>query len=1064
MAITDSHLPALYTQVAFNADPFDSTQIPVWQDLSTRQMGIGSATRGRSQYELDQPQTGTFDVTLFDADEALNAANPSGPYAGYITPYRAALVRAVWPPAGTGNWWNLAYQGLDGSFESYTTGTTPTGWAAVGTGAGTPTTVAAGAFQGTKALSFTTAASANSQGAFCSGQTVPGQTYCYSVYVNQSAANTLQLLQGGSNAVLASDDFMPRTVANGWGTAHWAGGAWTTNGGTAAEYAVTGGMGTQSHSATSSRKRCLTQPTTLDSNQRLTVTPPTLATGAGIEYSLQARFIDTNNSYYGALTFLPGGQTQVSIVKRVAGTQTTLTSAILPTFYQAGQAWNMQFIVVENTLMMSAWTGYYPPPNGAQVSVTDTSLTAPGSIGVSTVLNSGNTNTTPVVCQVDTYAATGNQVLTSTTTSGAYVRLSGSFTASATSHYLMLLTTGTTSASTVLVDGVQLELGTTPSTFTTTGPIVRNFSGFPSYVERWPLAWDPDSAGFLGLLAAPVVGAFTRLQASNLHTEFRSQVLSLQPRYYWPLDEAAGTAFGDVSQWNSNPSLQLWNPPGGPATTIQLNSNNAIPGDPQGGSVHLDGEDQATHTYGSNIQTGDVVGQKLTDLGNTQLFAPSALSFSLTAMFVMQTTDTGIGDASGAVFQLFDSQQYGGFNVVLDLVNSRYSVSFGTQAFPVLSFTTASGQAYNGGSPHLFIVTISATSGGNCVSALYVDGAQIGTATISTTSLFGTQIPQPYTQVTIGGPGSYAHGIAPGPTPVNYSHVALWNRALTSTEISNLRSAFTGWPGENPQQRIQRYLTYAGITDLSGIGTGQTTMGTSQLAEGQDALSAILAVQDTEFGYFFEGQNRLVFQGRQTRNKVITATVTFGDRVDLGEYPYEGNVSFDLDPTYIANEAEISRVNGVTAVAQDVPSQRRYGFLQFTRTINNTSDNETQDAANYIVSTHKTPQLRVASISFSPDAVRVPGIDDGTLWPMLLNLEIGTRIKINKSVKAANGGAGFRMSADYYLEAIGPGSIDLENGTWKYTLLLSPAPSIAQPWILQDSTWGQLDVTTVLGF
>jgi hypothetical protein len=82
---------------------------------------------------------------------------------------------------------------------------------------------------------------------------------------------------------------------------------------------------------------------------------------------------------------------------------------------------------------------------------------------------------------------------------------------------------------------------------------------------------------------------------------------------------------------------------------------------------------------------------------------------------------------------------------------------------------------------------------------------------------------------------------------------------------------------------------------------------------------------------------------------------------------------------------------------------------------------------------------------------------------MIIALEIGTRVTVKRRAKAANGGAGITQSADFYVESINHHDISAEASTWATTLLLSPVP-LAQPWILENATYGVLDSTTVLGF
>src|SRR6266702_1310745 len=98
-------LPDIALQVAFNADPNDTSATPTWTDLTSRVYKVGSAHWGR-QYELDATQTGQMSVSFRDADEYLNPANASSTYYPNVLPYRQVLFQAMYPSGGTGNLMN----------------------------------------------------------------------------------------------------------------------------------------------------------------------------------------------------------------------------------------------------------------------------------------------------------------------------------------------------------------------------------------------------------------------------------------------------------------------------------------------------------------------------------------------------------------------------------------------------------------------------------------------------------------------------------------------------------------------------------------------------------------------------------------------------------------------------------------------------------------------------------------------------------------------------------------------------------------------------------------------
>jgi hypothetical protein len=1080
-----TNLPDVYTGVAFNAEPFDPSGVPLWVDLSTRYYGTGSATRGRSQYELSQGQTGTADVTWHDQDEALNPANTSSPYSPNVVPYRPYLWRVMWPAGGTGNL--LGGYGYDGSFESYAVGAAPSWLTPLANLAGVSGTVAtlvgAGAWQGTKAVQLAVATgSTYLGGATWTALTIPGRQYTLQAHVNQNSAVNLQLAVAGSTIAL---DQFGRTTAGGWGTPAPAGTfafgpAWSVTG-TAADYTTAAGFAFMSHGAVNVRHTALTgavgaNQAVYDSDQWVTVTIPVLATGQAIQDIIYARWVSITDNLACLISFNTDGTVTITAQKLVAGVTTTIgTNATLPGAYTAGDSFRMHMRVSGPDIWLKAWKVTTPVPEPAPWTTqgSDTAVKTPGQVGVSSIVTTGNTNTLPVVLSFSDYRAIGSVVDTSagtTATSGAYVLLSQTFTATQPQHVIHLETRAAPGgANTILVDGIQLEPGAAANTFTTVGPTLRS-PWTRGYVERWPAQWDPDSMGYLGIMSGPVVGPGFQLQSALLHAEYRSSVMAKSPRYYWPLNEPNGsTVFGEQSGYSGAP-LNRFDATEGPATTFAPGTSIGIAGDPNGTGVNIDGNALIPPYNGSIIQTGQGLGNglQLSGLGGT------GLAWGVTVSF-WASSHVPINTLSNSMFiMLTPNWQVDGGNMnILNTTtgaNQGPSIHYGILIAGVnTSIPAGSANVGIDGLPHHYVGTI-AFSNNVMVLNMYYDGALFGTATVASVSAtFGSAaLPSPFISASLMGIRTSSGSAFSVNTGIfgNYAHAAIFDRAVSAAEVTDLYAAGRGYPNENSGTRVARYVALAGFNGSADIGQGLTTMGVSTLAEGQDALSAVQAVQDTEFGNFYESQEGVAFRGRQARYLTTASSFTFGERVDLGEYPYLGNLMYDDDATYVYNNAIITRTGGSAAVATDPTgrSQIRYGQRTFTRTTGGNSDLEVVDLANYVVANSKDARPRLASLTFDPAATRgVTASVDGTLWPMLLKLEIGTRVTVKRRPKAANAGAGLTMSGDFFVEAITPNAVDEEAGTFLVTLLLSPAPVTSQPWILEDATWGQLDVTTVLG-
>jgi len=636
---------------------------------------------------------------------------------------------------------------------------------------------------------------------------------------------------------------------------------------------------------------------------------------------------------------------------------------------------------------------------------------------------------------------TGVATGTSTTTTGAYVRLSVTFTATQPQHTLYIGTTGTAIAGTVNLDDVQLEQGAAATANITTGPVIYNV--LSDLVERWPSRWDPDAQGFLGLCDATCVDAFAALQANDLHTEYDSAVYAKAPDYYWKLSEAQGAAIFLDSSGNNRTPLTRTDGTFGAGPTFAPGTQMNIPGDPSGTGLATDQPATGFLNLPVTVATSDLFAIKnpvsIGSTGNTYGITVSA--------WIIHTPIPATSDQR--IFLLISSPLSSTlFQVVWEVSypNLLFGANFGAVTFA---------DNYADGKPHLFTHTIFA-AGGNVTNTVWVDGVQVGTNTVAWSAIPLGTVAQIGGAVnpSVGG-GNY-HPTAAGLNGGVYGRYAVWNRVLSNGEIADLWAAGRGYPGETSGQRIARYLTasYIGPTIVD---TGSSVMGASVLADGTSALDACQAVTTTENGNFWvDGDGNLTFAGRARRYLATTPVYVFGENAAGGELPYEGDVEFGLDPTLVYNDVAVTNAGGVVAHAADSASQKRYFKQSYPRDVNVLSDLEAVDAANYLLNQHKVPRVRVQTITLDPGSVPA-------LWPVVLGIEVGTRVTVKRRSKAANGGAGLTQSRDFFVEQISHGGINFEAGTWTTTLQLSPV-DFSQVWILGDATYSVLGTTTVLGY
>jgi hypothetical protein len=226
-------------------------------------------------------------------------------------------------------------------------------------------------------------------------------------------------------------DAFGRTLTDSWGTAD-SGQVWTNSSGAAADYDVTGTAGT--HTVTTvdvSRRSAITAPSA-DVDLQAAIATGALATGGPQLPSLMARVVDGNTMYLAQLSISTTQTITLSVRKRLSGVETELDSFTTALTHVAGTFYQVRFQVTGSLVQAKAWLASNPEPGGWQVSATDTSLTAAGSIGCRSLRQTANTNANLVVSfdnfkllnpQRFTVVRSRNGVVKSHTVGGTDVRL-----------------------------------------------------------------------------------------------------------------------------------------------------------------------------------------------------------------------------------------------------------------------------------------------------------------------------------------------------------------------------------------------------------------------------------------------------------------------------------------------------------------------------------------------------------------------------------------------------------------------------------------------------------------
>ncbi|MEV8324503.1 hypothetical protein [Kitasatospora sp. NPDC056731] len=580
-----------------------------------------------------------------------------------------------------------------------------------------------------------------------------------------------------------------------------------------------------------------------------------------------------------------------------------------------------------------------------------------------------------------TYTAGSPVTLTGSPTA-AWNRLTVTATAPASAygmvHGVQLLAVLTVSAN-LQIDGWQVEKGASASTWVQPGVAYPIFGGF---IERYPQSWTFN--GTYGRVEATSVDPFSLLSQRVLRDPLTEEIFKLNPRFVFTLgDPQSSQAFTD-SVGAFPPAPVGVSKSGAGALTAGNQITSTSPGGAYTGST-------GTVVTVANPNPGAGVFGPATfiSLNNSGITGP-ANPLSWTRMIAFRYTGpTPAPGYSATIWHSVDSQHAGNYPS-----GSQIRVEVGPSGFPQITVYGPGGTGLFGvfggatnvvdGAWHLLIFGYDQASGTILASQ---DGSGAAAYFFSVPS---TAAPTGLVYDSIGG---FVDGAGGNSTWNAYqgdiSYAVEWPGFIGPASFTSLYRAWrNSFTGDSSNARYSRILGWAGYAGPTAISTGLTTSMGPAAVGGQDALSALQAVVDTENGaHFVDRAGVLTFRARSARYNVLTPTTTFGERADLGEIPYE-ECQLDYDPTRLANIVKIVQAStSQTFSATDTPSQVAYFPRTLSRTINTSSTQECQDAANYLLSRYKKPAPRIATLQIRPSA-------NPSAWGACLALELGTRVRV----------------------------------------------------------------------
>lgn len=226
-------------------------------------------------------------------------------------------------------------------------------------------------------------------------------------FVNKATASDIE--QGYNIDVSSSDDFS-EVVVDGWGIDDQ-GIAWVNTGGAATDFDKTGTEGTHTHTNIDNVRASLIPLNAADVDEKISISTDAVMTGGPSYIDLRARHDGSTTFYSARINFNTDLSLLLTIRKRVSGAQTTLASVTVPSVtHVAGTKYTIRFSIKGSQLRTKAWTTSSSEPSSWNLTVTDTDITAAGSVEVATYIFPTNTNVLPVVFSMDNFEAINTQL------------------------------------------------------------------------------------------------------------------------------------------------------------------------------------------------------------------------------------------------------------------------------------------------------------------------------------------------------------------------------------------------------------------------------------------------------------------------------------------------------------------------------------------------------------------------------------------------------------------------------------------------------------------------------
>ncbi|MFD2421677.1 hypothetical protein [Amycolatopsis pigmentata] len=634
--------------------------------------------------------------------------------------------------------------------------------------------------------------------------------------------------------------------------------------------------------------------------------------------------------------------------------------------------------------------------------------------------------------------AVGTTIATATSsTTGAWQRLTMTGVPTGAVSAVTVTCTGALPA-TVYLDACQLEVGSTASAFTSSGPTY--FPLYTGYVERYPQKWD--NAGFRGLRPLEAVDALSPLSRAVISQSYASTILADGPAIYMPLSDDAGPQ-------------AVQRPKGGQPFLgyTQLGSQSGAVN--FGGDSFLDGSKAASVVQQNTNPVTLTDNTMITYVGTRQggfTMSPQSFTFEAWIKFSSGTPYLGAAVASNTVGQVTGPTYWVGWYTSGGALAAAYFDPNGSTGF-TLNTSTIGGLWFPDGVWHYVAIAFEGSNNFQFIR----DGLSSSVRTFNTTPSQTVNLSNLFVEATT----YYGDPV----TEVAVANMALYSTALSSTQRQAHYQRGIGYLGELPGNRASRLLnaywssnitTDVGKTALSPDFYYDPPSSPGQPSQAKSVLAALEDIADTEGGLVWvDGGGRVHFDSRDTRYlNQKTAQYVFGENAAGGELPYV-ELEYDYDPSFVYSDAQLTcDYSSNTLTAVNNTSRTAYGQRIISKTLYAQNDWDVQQAANFFVRRYAKP-AGAAGTGTGPRIARM-SIDPGgnpNMVAAALKLDVGSRVTVKRRTSAS-----VTISGDYYIEQVSH-NIDAENSTWVVDYQLSPV-FVPTVWILGDSTYGVLGSTT----